>query len=511
MVVLGAVAGIGIGLLKPNTYASTTKLVLRSGAREQLTAESLIGLGSEHLASPPTMYDELQMLSDPAIFEHVALQLGPSAILEPVDPTASDRSDEAAPVRWMHHIQARGLNWLAERGDSKPGDEAELLRLATRKLTKDTQIDNEPGSSVIVIKHTSTSPERARTVAKTVAEAFIERHREQFSIGALVEASRIKLEQARKFRDEAASAYFEQVNKSGFAELDPQVPLLTTEITRLESELREARATQRAIVKQRAFLSGHLEDVPAELDILGPPVMEPNEDYVAQITLRNSLLQQRNTIQLASTTKQERERQLRVIDAQIEKAERDLRTMPKTVPKNSELRESNAQHLELSTKVEDLDLKDQELVETVASLEQALGEKTKLVNDLKRQQLSWTLRQRDLDTKREAEEKRYQQLLERTSALEALGNIDLHEQPNLRVLQEATLDREKIGPQRFSLLLKGLCAGLLAGLAFAVLRQRFDRRLLQPETFERMNGLPVLGVVPDMPPLHRLSKNGVLR
>src|SRR6185295_17164727 len=76
MVFVGAALGLAVGLFEPNRFESTTKLVLRPGAREQITSETLVGFEGGHLAAPPTMHDELQMLSDPAIFERVAQKIG---------------------------------------------------------------------------------------------------------------------------------------------------------------------------------------------------------------------------------------------------------------------------------------------------------------------------------------------------------------------------------------------------------------------------------------------------
>ncbi|HUR28093.1 MAG TPA: hypothetical protein VM509_07895 [Planctomycetota bacterium] len=510
LVGIGALTGIVLGLLQPNTYESTTKLVLRSGAREQLTAESVVELEGGHLTLPPTMHDELQMLMDPAIFEQVARDIGPRDILEPADPARQD-GKASEPVHWMHALQAKLLHWSDKRLQSALDSEDQRVRRAAKKLLEDTEITNELNSSVIVVKHTSTSPERARHVARTLADAFINRHKDQFSIRALVEASRIKLDQAKTFRDEAATAYMEQIHKFGFAELDPQVPVLTTELTRLEDDLRSAKARQRAIVKQRAILSGHLEDVPPELRVVGPPVLEPNEEYASQLALRSSLVQKKAEISLLSLPKAERARQQSAIDEQIRLTEEKLSKMPHNVPKNAELRESNTEFGALSTKVEDLDLEEKDIEERVASLTQYIGEKKTIVEQLKREQLTATLRQKDLDTARTAQEANYQQQLTRFSALEALGNIDMEEDANLRVLQAATLEPDKVGPRRFSLLLKGAFAGLILGLAFAVLRQRLDRKLTQPDLFERTSGLAVLGVVPDMPELHRLPKRMVIR
>src|SRR5688572_27496842 len=89
IVLLGAGVGLGIGLMTPNQYASEAKLLLRAGAREQITSESLFGPEGQRVP-PPTMVDELQMLADAGLYERVAREIGPREILAPADPRRDD-------------------------------------------------------------------------------------------------------------------------------------------------------------------------------------------------------------------------------------------------------------------------------------------------------------------------------------------------------------------------------------------------------------------------------------
>ena len=515
LVVLGAAVGIVAGLVQPNTFVSNAKLYLRVGAREQITSESLVGMEGERRAALPTMVDELQMLSDVTIFERVARKIGPSEILQPADPGRDDGPLTSSPVHLLHRLQSIGLRWTAQQHDCSGADATAegcptCLRLAAKALMESTSIVNEPGSNVILLSNTSTSPERARTVVRALADAFIERHRDQFSIQSLVETNRSKVAEAKRIRDEAANAYVEHLNQSGMDELDTQVIGPQAEITALESELFAARVRRKAIMHQRASLTGRLEDAPAEVEVAGPVVMIPNEEYETQLMLKRSLLGQKQSLPLESRTIEETHRRERLIDAQIEQIDQKLKQLPKAVAQNAEMRE-NLGHSALSTRVEDMELEDQELAVKVDLLQERLNEKRAGVRDLRKQVLVETLHRKDLESAREAAESSYKQLLARFSVLEALGSIELHEDPNLRILQAPTLDPEKVGPKRLTLLLKCLFAGLLAGVAFAMLRQGFDRRLSYPEVFERAHGVPVLGVVPELPALRRLSKSPVAR
>jgi uncharacterized protein involved in exopolysaccharide biosynthesis len=504
LAVLGASAGLLVGVAQPNTFVSKAKLLLRVGAREQVTSESLVELDGERRAALPTMVDELQMLSDVAIFERVAHTIGPREILQPADPARDDGPPTSAPIRLLHRLQSICLSSIAPPHACDSEDCATCSRLAAKALIGDTLIVNEPGSNVILVSHTSTSPERARAVVQALAAAFIERHKEQFSIQSMVEMNRRKVDDAKQARDRAVSAFVEHVNQSNFEDVDPQVPALQTEITAIETELFGARVRSKAITRQRASLSGRLDDVPVEIEVPGPVVMIPNEEYETQLMLKRSLLGQRTSLPLEGRSIDETHRRERVIDAQLEKVDEKLKQLPKAVAQNVEMRE-NLGHSTLSTRVEDLDLEDQELAVKIDLLQERLTQKQTQVRDLRKGVLLEALSRKDLELARDAAESRYTQLLARFSVLEALGSIELHEDPNLRVLQAPTLDPEKVGPKRLSLLLKGLFAGLLAGMTLAFVRQKFDPTLSYPEAFERTSGVRVLGIVPDLPSLRRLS------
>lgn len=172
LILMGAAGGIAIGLLQPNRYVSNAKLSLRMGAREQLTSESLVDFDERQHAPPPTMQDEMQMLSDAAIFERVASDLGPSVVSQVADPKRDEGRLTFVPVRLLHLLQSFIFRGMAELRSGSPED---ALRAATKDLKDNTTVSNEPGSSVILVSSTSSSPELARTIVRALTNAFIER------------------------------------------------------------------------------------------------------------------------------------------------------------------------------------------------------------------------------------------------------------------------------------------------------------------------------------------------
>jgi uncharacterized protein involved in exopolysaccharide biosynthesis len=455
LLLLGAAAGFGVGLLQRNRYVSNAKLSLRMGAREQLNSESLVDFNEPQRGPPQAvlddMADEMQMLSDVAIFERVAQELGPRVVLQPADPGRDDGPLTPTPVRILHSVQGYRYRRMAAFASTPDEDE---LREATKVLKENTTVSNEPRSRVILLSCTSTSPEMARAIVQALASAFIERHRDQFSIQSLLEGSRSQFEEARLARDKAAKAYVEQVSKSDIAVLEAQIPRLETELSSFESELYAARARHEEISRLRTSLSNRLLGSAAEID----PRLKQTSSAVVQ---------------------------------------------------SPELREDLG-HSAIRTRIADLETEDKALLARLALVESRLETNKARLSELQNQLLTATMTRKDLASARDIEESRYTHLLDRFSVLEALVNIDTNEAANLRVLQTPTLELEKIGPRRTTLLLRGLVLGMLAAIAFGILRQQFERRLCYPEIFERARGVPVLGVVPHLSSLRRLERHALV-
>lgn len=500
LTVLGASAGVIVGLLQPNRYESNAKLVLRVGAREQISSEALLDLDQRQRSPGPTLLDELHMLSDMAIFEAVARELGPSSLLLSPDPARADGPKTPPLVRLVHRLQGLLLRGAAKTPAELDGQD-ELL-LATRLLQEDSRVSNEPGSSVILVSHTSGSPERARTVVQALVQAFIERHRAQYSIGSLLERSRIQVAEIKRARDAAAEAYIEQMSRSGISEYESQVPRLELELRSLESELFAARVRNEEVLKLREALTKRLQGIPAEIEIRRPTVMIPNEDYETQLVLKRTLLASRQEMLVKERPSEETRRREKEFDNQIAKLEQKLAGMPKAIPQGLELQE-NLGHSAMEARIVELDVEHEALPAKIELLESRLRLTQAGLSEIQKNLLTATMLRKDLASARDAEEARYTRQVDHLAFLEALEDVDADGQGNLRVLQQATLEHEKVGPERVSLLLKGLFVGLFAGLALALLRQRFDRRLRYPDTFELARGVPVLGVVPQLRSLRR--------
>src|SRR5262249_21671949 len=72
------------GLVSPNQYVSEGKIEVRLGEREsRAPASALLPADDERPGPPPGIRDEIELLSNPAVYERVAVALGPARLLAP--------------------------------------------------------------------------------------------------------------------------------------------------------------------------------------------------------------------------------------------------------------------------------------------------------------------------------------------------------------------------------------------------------------------------------------------
>lgn len=498
---IGALAGLWFGVMQPNLYASNTKLLLRVGPREQITSETMIGAGSadEQRISGPSMFDEIQMLSDIAILERVARTIGPQEVLRPEDPARDDTAETPALVRLLHAYQRRSFG-LATIDHECPGPTCTTcLRQATKELNQNASITNEFGSNVIAVSYVSTSPDKAQRITQALADAFIERHKEQFSTKVLVEQARPNVERAEREKNTAAQNYFDFVNRSSTAEVQPLSPTFAAEMNNLDDKLWDAKLRLSKVAGKRSALVDRSKSKAEKIAPTGPNLMIPNPDYEKLQEIKRGLVAQRTELPASDVTT------AKELSAKITQIDEQLAGMSMTISQLAGRRSQVGGNASPGS----AELQDDEhsLQLEIAALESRIAEKRAQAAEATKQNLSTEQERKMLAAERDAAADRYQALLDRFLKLEALSEIDANEGANLKVLQAPTLERDKVGPKRVSLLLKGLLAGLFAGSLFAVARQRLDTKLRYPELLESSVGLPVLGVVPQSNALRRLPRS----
>lgn len=123
------------------------------------------------------------------------------------------------------------------------------------------------------------------------------------------------------------------------------------------------------------------------------------------------------------------------------------------------------------------------------------------IEDLKRQMLdnsSVAVQYNNLQVEVSTRRELLDELLRRQSETEVALRIQSNRESNVRVVDEALVPAAPYHPSLRRMASMGLAVGLLLGLGGALLLEFLDRTLKNADEVERLLGLPVLGVIPDL-------------
>ena len=109
-------------------------------------------------------------------------------MLIPEDPTQYDDESTSPMVRWLHKLQ-KTLIQMNAPATVDPQD-PQAIAAAARVLSKLTSFEPVPRSSIIVVRHTSSSKERSAMILEHLVRICVERHQEIYQAGSQFEANR---------------------------------------------------------------------------------------------------------------------------------------------------------------------------------------------------------------------------------------------------------------------------------------------------------------------------------
>ena len=227
LVVFVAGVGLAIGLfgalVSPNKYRSVGKLFVRLGERESITPEAAMSGTATAARSMPAreaIQNELQVLSAPELFRKIVAKIGVDTVLAPYNPQS--RSDSSGPwhVRAFHALQGW---WFQSGGGGIPSElPYDRDSFASMILQRTIRIYPEAGTSVISIAYESHSPELARIVVRASLAAAIEMHGEVFDSMASIGAIEAELKRDEELALAAEKKLLEYRVAKGIYEFDSQ-------------------------------------------------------------------------------------------------------------------------------------------------------------------------------------------------------------------------------------------------------------------------------------------------
>lgn len=511
-IVAAVLFGIALGAFQaatqPNTYDSTGKLLVRAGAREEGTAETRVGstLRSDILTGREAVMNELHLLSNPRVYEAVVRRVGPDRILAPYDPTAQGGSYGAA-TRALHKFQIAWFRLLAGRsGDSSAIGEEARVAAATLALQRALHLRAEPGSSVLTITCTTTSPRlSAQLVDAFIAEALVH-HQVVFASDSSLAFLDEQVSAAEALRSKAEERLAEYRVQCGIFDADIQRSQLLADKQTLEGQLNEEYARIAGLEAMQAVVEGELVKegerwlVPVERALMPNPAYSRLQQRI--FDLRLDLVDLEGS---RDRTAQQVESERSKLQQQILTAEIELAQTPEFLdPGMAIVEQPNPRYVRLRERLDSIEEELIALRSSSSKRSQRLAQVEKSLVELEQ----CTPLLGNLENEARQSNLRLEGFLSARLQVGVLDKLDEMNLINLRPLQSATVAATKSGPRRGRSVMLGGMLGIAAGLGLALLRPGLDRRLRSPEDVRRFLGNPVLGVVPETLRARRPSQRG---
>jgi uncharacterized protein involved in exopolysaccharide biosynthesis len=496
--VAGALGGLLLGVARPNTYRSVGKLMIRAGAREQVTPEmSVTGNQGGFGGGRNVVVDELHLLAAPEVFEEVARAVTAAEVLRPYDPGARDDNDTSALVGLFHRGQSWWFASAADGGDL-PGHALDgcprCVHAAALLLERYISVTPEIGSDVLTVSYSTHDPELARKVVAAFLEAAVAHHRKIYETDSTLEFLAGHMEQSRRELTTVEDDFTNYKTSCGVYDFESQQRTLLGEIHELEVQTARDQVHLEELRSRTKELGTQIAALPETVDETSAHNLQPNPDRAILkqriFTLEDSL----NTLErrVVGTTHEVDVERTGLTQA-LERTRKELEQLSEFVDAGPTLRRMpNPRREHLAQQFDDARTE-------LAALESAATVRTGNLADLRQRLQTMAQCEPEFHSKEAAKieaRSRYEGFRSQHEKASLMGSMDERELSNLRSIQEATLPSEKEGPLRGRLLLFGIVLGLGAGCGLAFARHFLDHRLHDASEVEELLGLPVLATLP---------------
>lgn len=363
-------------------------------------------------------------------------------------------------------------DWF-ENGKVKPGASTRQERLAAagKALLDHVEIDPERMSRIVKISFESPDAAFSQAIANRWAETFItttlERRFEATSYARRFLEKR--LAQLQRRIDESERTLVGYAAREGIVNLPSSTPtaqedgagisgersLVADNLASLNRELSRATA-DRVEAESRLSVTGDAAKEALDnqaISLMRGRRADLSADYAKLIT------QFQPGYPAAVAVKN----QLRELETSIAREESRIKNSLRETYRSSLQRESDLQNRVASLKADML--------------------------DLRKRSIQYNIYQREADTNRQL----YVALLQRYKEIGVAGGVGVN---NISIIDRADLPRLPASPRLSFNLALALLAGLLVGLAAAVVLEQIDEGISDPATIEGSLGTPLLGTIP---------------
>jgi uncharacterized protein involved in exopolysaccharide biosynthesis len=489
-VVLGVAFGVFRGLVMPNQFRSTGKLLVRPGALESVSSDSVLSSGAlvaRAGGSREAVQNVLQALSSPDYYRRVVRRLGLDAILAPYDPAKDENAAFYKQV--FHAFQSWWFNESAGGEAPVDGNPERAEAFAALQLQNMLWFVPEAGTSVISLNYISHSPELAKRVVDTALAEAKSFHTDLIRKFTSPEESKGERANAFAAAETAETALRDFLREKKVNDFEKDRERLLEDLAdhdgRLVTLKVEIASTTAALAAQRLRLAG----LPARRVNAGSQQWVDNPRYVAEQAALGKLREDQRASDRGEGSAEQKRAQRERFERQIKEIEEQLASIrPKVLTEPIE--EENPVHARVA--------------EEIGGLEAVLASKTKARDATDAERTSTLNRLAELDAiaprLRELEAASNQARIyadlfaSRESTTSAMQKLDAANLSSVVVMQEGTDDGIKIAPRRGQLVVFGAAGGFAFAVAFVALLALLDRRVRYREDLPRL-GLPEGGVL----------------
>jgi uncharacterized protein involved in exopolysaccharide biosynthesis len=496
----GVVGGILFGITRPNSYRSYAKLMIRAGAREELTPEmSVTGNAGGFAMGRNVVNDEMHLLSAERVFEETARIVTPQEVFRPYDPSALDDADTPGLLALFHRGQSWWFRNTPGSGDV-PNHEIDgceqCVRLAAKVVSRNLLLDPSPGSNVITVSYTASDPQLAQKIVAAFIEAAISHHRKVYETNSTLEFLGGQMEKSLRDLTIVENEFTNFKTQCGVFDFKTQQTTLMTSIQLLESETAQDQSHLEELRGSAKYLTALVASLPETIEERTEQNLQANPERAVLrqhiLTLETSL----STLEgrVGGTTR-DRDGEREQLTSRIESMRKELEKQPEFVDAGPLVRRVvNPQREHLTQNLYDTNRE-------LASLEGASAVRAGQLREAKERLQAIVLCEpqfTSLDATTTEARHRFDSCRAARERASVMGSMDQPEMSNLRRIQEATLPSEKEGPLRGKLLLLGVLLGGVAGCALAFAKNLLDHRLHDAAEVQLFVGTPVLAELPEL-------------
>ncbi|MAF64632.1 MAG: hypothetical protein CMJ84_03090 [Planctomycetes bacterium] len=503
LLVVGTLGGLLYGSSLPPQFISSGKILVRFGAKEKQAPESPVPGTSSGGANAAGIEDEVQLLSNPALYHQVVLELGGERF---IGTTTRDLAPLPGPLAVLEPIRGRLTSWASAKGPETFQQPEAALQQAVAAIAAGGSISNKARSKTIEVLFTADDPILARDVVDAYLRVFQKRHREVYTIAPQETFFTDQLHRALAEAERVRREHYEHIAECGHVDPTAQKARLLSDIQALESSMSQARTRLAAITSERAALQALLEAEPEQIEtpvsaqVITNPVF--TSLYTQESNLRGQLASLGTEFREGSPAYTARAAHL---EAQIEAARLTLERTPTVLeisPARTQLA-PNQRRATLTEQIQDLGREEQGLVGSQAHELWLLDEHERHMAQF----IACEPRHLDLQDDLTRKESHVAELHAALDKAAIMGLIDRNEQmSNLVVIQKATMPVKPYGPSRSKYYLMGIVGSAALALGYLLLRHVTDWRVRYASHVAATAGHPLLGMIGEQPKWRRLGK-----